>query len=592
MRPSSLRSYGLNHPPGPAPRPADRSRRFRGLTSVLAFVWIGLATPRFAITAEPRPAAPVLVASARSAAELIEQAERVLTTAGAEQRAVQLRQILTTLDGLNGLDHDRPLGFLVYLNVDVGEKRDPDLVAFIPVLKIEDLQASLGPIDKLKLVPGDNDGWWELRGGRNSIPVRLHNGYAFAAVRKELLADPLPAIADWITPHADFDLAVTLHTAGVPEDAIENVLADVHAQFAREAQRKPSESDGEHRFRLDLQNGLGWLVERGLRDVDHATLGLRLPLDGGRIEVDAELSMSPDTDLARAVAGVAAQTSFFHALHSADMPLAAVTTWTLAGGVQQAAVDAVATLRRDLERRMQQDGTANGPAAPPIRKILDALDASVAGGRFDGSLLFAGDRPGAMLLLAATRIESAQDVAAALEALLPLIAETEAVADLELDAVQVEGIDLHRVTLQAIRKQDEWLYGPDVGLYLGAGRNVMWLAVGGFEREMQIKELLARVPATNGAAPPLLQIDFRLTPWLAAGVGPGGKGPPWMGPARDAFPDGRDRVHLELTTGRDGLHLQAALDEGYIRLLGAAWRAKQRGAASIPAPNLAAPKKP
>jgi hypothetical protein len=152
------------------------------------------------------------------------------------------------------------------------------------------------------------------------------------------------------------------------------------------------------------------------------------------------------------------------------------------------------------------------------------------------------------------------------------------------------GLDLHRLTFKSIRRQDEWLYGPDLGLYLGAGRNSLCLAVGGYDREAQLQELLGRSAAATGTAtPPVLRLDLRLVPWLAAEAGPNGKQPPWLNLAREAFAEGGDRMQIELTAGRNDLRLRGMLEAGYIRLLGAAWRAKQRSGSEGAPSNLAAP---
>jgi hypothetical protein len=132
-----------------------------------------------------------------------------------------------------------------------------------------------------------------------------------------------------------------------------------------------------------------------------------------------------------------------------------------------------------------------------------------------------------------------------------------------------------------------------VGLYLGAGRDALWLALGGIERETQLKELLTpRSTAGTGEPPALLRVDLRLAPWLASHAADSGKGPAWLKLARDAFADGGDRMHVALTAGRDGLRLQGTLEEGYIRLLGAAWRARQGRSSGPPPGNLAAPVRP
>ncbi|MBL8848263.1 MAG: hypothetical protein JNG89_01205, partial [Planctomycetaceae bacterium] len=115
----------------------------------------------------------------------------------------------------------------------------------------------------------------------------------------------------------------------------------------------------------------------------------------------------------------------------------------------------------------------------------------------------------------------------------------------------------------------------------------------GFEREDQIRNLLAAVPdPTDAVTPPLLRVDLRLGPWLTVDPADMSKGPRWLNLARDAFAAGGDRLQLELTAQRGELRLHGTLEEGYIRLLGAAWRAKHNQSTSPPSRNLAAPVQP
>lgn len=555
------------------------------------FAWqavfaIVLATVQLAVADSP----PALVLTARSADSLIDNAQRLLETAGVPEREAQLRQVLTFVNNLNGLDHERTLGVLVYLSAD--HPREPELIVCLPVRSLDDLFASLAPIPNLTLTRDADPDSWVLRGGDKSLFIRMQDGYAFVAQHRERLSAPLPALGELTEPQATDDLAVTLNTAGIPRALVDKALNDLHAQGRRDAERKSSESDAEFGLRSRLQADVVWVIEHALREMDHATIGIRWPRDVGRLELAATVRIPPQTELARAVSAVSADGTQFQSIIAADAPFAAATTWTLSGETRQLAADAVAQLRRNIERRMQQDGSINGPAAQPIRQILDVMTATVDGGQVDGGVVFQGDKPGAMLLLAGTRIANAADMASALETLLPLIAESEAVADLELNAVEAGGVSLHRVTLQEIRKQDEWLYGPDVGLYLGAGRDAVWLALGGFDREARLQELLAREPVAARTAPPLLQLDARLSPWLEAGVAVEGKRPHWLGIASAALAGGRDQVHVEVIAAEDGLHLNATLDEAYIRVLTAVWRAKHQPADAAAPRKFAAPKRP
>jgi hypothetical protein len=537
---------------------------------------------------EIRPAIPSLVVSASGFDRLTGDGLRLLQLAGATNRAEQLQGAIVLVGSSRGVDRDRPLGVFVYLSPEA--KRDPQLVAFLPVSKMEDLQQSLASFKRITLAPLESPGWWEIRAGQTTIPIRHSDGYAFVALRKELLSDPLPSVDEWSRAHANYDLAATVQRAGIPQAVIDRALADLHEQAERDAQKLPEESDSDHEFRSRVVRSLNGLVERTLQEFDRTTVGMTVSHDTGELTVDAIISATAGSDLAGMISGLAGDSSQFNSLVGDDVPLGVTANWKLSGDGQQLATDLVARLRRDIERRMEEDGTSTGPAAEPIRQILDALAATVADGRIDGGVQFRGERPGAMLLLAEMRLSDAPQVAESLKSLLPLIGETPSIADVEMNAVRVDGIDLHRLTFEAIRRQDEWLYGPDLGLYLGSGRGALWLAVGGYDRETELQELLDEPAAADVAGtPPVLRVDLRLAPWLLAETGPNGKRAPWLDLAWNSFAEGGDQLQIELTAARNELRLRGTLEAGYIRLLGAAWRAKQRQGSDGAPPNLAAP---
>ena len=542
-----------------------------------------------------RSTTPVAVISARDVDRLTGATEYLLTAAGATSRADQLRGALTLLNGFNGLAHDRPLGLLACLPVGDDEDRrvQPDFIGFLPVDSMEDLQQSLSVIQRISLTPQDDAGMWELTAGRTTLSIRIEGGYAFVARHADLLADPLPDVAALTSPHAAYDLALSILPGGAPDQLRQRAIAGALRNLQRDAERDRPSDPGERELHSRIVTAAGWLIERSLRDVEHTTVGLRMKPDDQRIEFDVTTGITDDTPLSEAIAQLPAAQSQFRQLPDRDSPLAVSATGTLSGEVHEFMNDAVDRLRRNVERRMEQDGTANGPAAAPIRQMLDALTKTVADGRMDACILFGGEQPGSMLMLAAARLEQADATASALEDFLLLIAETPAVADLELNVVQVDGVNLHRLTLQDLRRQDEWLYGADVGLYLGAGRDSLWLALGGFEREPQIESLLQRPqPDADEGPPTVAELNVRLKPWVTLDGERAGNAPRWLKLAQEAFADGGDWLHVDLTAVGNELRLQGSLEEGYIRFARSLWRARQQRSNSVPAPNLAAPRQP
>lgn len=560
--------------------------------AIALVVMLGFARSRASADERAGTASPVAVVSARSFEELAAGAEDVLTVAGATRPASRLEDLLRFVGGFQGFDRDRPLGVLVFLPPEfkTDQELEPDFIGFLPIDSMQELQRSLAAFQRITLTPRGDAGMWELNAGMTRIPVRLEGGYAFVALREELLADPLPDVAELTSTHAGYDIAASLLRDGVSDKLRERAIADVLRNLRRDAERdRPSDPD-ERAMHDRVVMALEWLLERSLRDVEHARVGLRFLPDDRRIDYDVTAAVEAETPLFEAMSQMPAGDSLFRQLPDREAPLAVSAAGRLSGETHEFVIDTVALLRRDVERRMDEDGTANGPAAAPIRQMLDALTATVAAGQIDGCLVFDGDQPGAMSMLAAVRLEQAGLTAKAIEDFLLLVAETPAVADLELNVVEAEGVKLHRLTLQELRKQDEWLYGPDVGLYVGAGRDALWLALGGFEREEQIKALLERSRVVaDSEAPSLVKLNIRMKPWVNLDDERSDNSPRWLKLAQAAFADGGDWLRIDLAVVGNELRLQGTIEEGYIRFAGAASRARGRRSKPGKSPNLAAP---
>lgn len=535
---------------------------------------------------EPGRPTPSAVIVARSAARLLDGFNTLLHSAGAPERAVRIRAFLEALNGLNGIDHHRPLGILLYLSEVEG--KDPDYLLFFPVISMEELRRSLDGAGRIALAARDEPDWWELRAGETTIPIRVRNGSAFAALRRELLSGPLPDVEEWTTPLLSYDVALSIHAEGIPPSLLERAVESVHRDAERDRERRPEESAIAHELRSRVSHGVEWLLERTLRDLERLTAGVRLSREGQGVECELRLAAAPASPLAELLTGSAGTPSQFVPQYDPQAALAVSFAWNLPDEARRLAASAAGHLRRQIERSMRQDGSHDGPAAAPIATILDALDATVNDGRLDGLILFHGERPGGMSLLTAWRLARAPDVDQALSTILPLIAQTPAVSEIEMHAVRAEALALHRVTPAEVRPQDQWLYGPQASLYLGAGRDALWLALGEPRAAGTLHRLVGS-DAQTPSAPALLRVDLRFARWLHGESGRSQNEARWIDHARQAFAGGGDRLHLELTAGPAELRLQGTVEEGYIRLLGALWRARRSATSDVPPSTLSSP---
>ena len=531
------------------------------------------AAPAFAGESQDDVDNPTFVICTRSVDALIQRAEHVLTLAGAEDRIDRMREIITFLNDLDGVDRKQPVGLFVYVPPPGAE---PEVVGFIPVARLDNLRQTVTRIDGLNVSPGDADDEWILQSGEKTLHVRIADDYAYVAQNRSRLAGTLPDVVEHTRDLTDqYDAAVSFRRSGLPPIYSAAVMAKLHQDAASDLLRKEHESDSEYRLRKRASESLMWLVEQVVTSSERATIGLSLAGEDQTIKLDAILQATEQSELARLLGSLAGEESGPAIADDDAVGLQVDTSLTLTGEGRDVLSEVVRQLRAEVDRDLGKDPSARAVLEQPLSVILDSLEGTVEAGRFQGALRIMGDAPGQMVMLAGIRIEQADDVGEALREFLPFLAHSEDVRRIDLDAGSAADVDFHRIVHKQVRKQDRFLYGPEPGLYLGAGRGALWLALGGSETPHVLRRAVTDAvehqtrPATAGPLP-LLMVDIRMTPWIEfIRSGTGNREKAFAAAAQAAFADThRDRLHAELTAREGELRLSVRMDEAYLRMLG------------------------
>jgi hypothetical protein len=253
----------------------------------------------------------------------------------------------------------------------------------------------------------------------------------------------------------------------------------------------------------------------------------------------------------------------------------------LSPDAQAIAADLIDQARTQIGQGLKVDLKDPASEQLPVRKLIDAIDGTVQNGRIDGMVQFLGDPPAKMVMVAALGMAHADDVALALEQLLPLVGLSPEVRKLEMNFAQAGGVSFHRITGQKVRMQDEQLYGADLALYVGAGRDALWVALGGAQTPELLEDVMTAAVdggSNDASRVPLLHAAVHLTNWIGVvGDGTGAEAQRFIEAARTAFSDPeQDGLAVELGPTDQGLRFHAKVDEGYIRLLGLALAARMR----------------
>ncbi len=558
-----------------AAAPASLSRR-AGLALMLLGALVSTATAR-SLAADR---APVVVFSAASVDRFLAEVDYVFQSADQQEPVDKIHGFLLNLNNLKGIDRGRPIGAMLYVPTNGG--KDPDVIGFIPISSISDLQSTLRISNQVSLETGSAADRWELRGGENTLHLRLVGDYGFVAKQADLLDGTLPDVAALTSDLAKrYDASIEVSRQGVPPEVLEQVLSRAQADLGRDAERKPGENEAQFKLRTRLAEMAQSVAKQVLADAGGLTVGLNVSQEDREAEVEAVFHTTPRSDLSQLLAGLATSKSQFAVNADAAPPLAITTSWSLSPDARAIAADLIDQARTQIGQALKVDLKDPASEQLPVRKLVDAIDGTVQNGRIDGMVQFVGEPPGKMVMVAALGMAHADDVAAALEQLLPLVGLSPEVRKLEMNFAKAGGVSFHRITGQKVRMQDEQLYGSDLALYVGAGRDALWVALGGAQAPEVLEE--AMTAEGHGAGDdarrvPLLHAAVHLTNWIGVvGDGSGAEAQRFIDAARKAFSDPeQDALAVELGPTDEGLRLHVQVDEGYIRLLGLALAARMR----------------
>ena len=109
------------------------------------------------------------------------------------------------------------------------------------------------------------------------------------------------------------------------------------------------------------------------------------------------------------------------------------------------------------------------------------------------------------------------------------------------------------------------VYGESSSLYMGAGKSVLWFAVGGEEAVVELKHAIDQVaePVRNPTQALPFQFVVNVSEWLEI-VDPLKRATL----SRQALTDGKDSVRFDIQGIQDGMRLRLRFDEGFTKLIG------------------------
>jgi hypothetical protein len=492
--------------------------------------------------------------------------------------------LLLAGDYLQGLNLEQPIGVL--LTMQGGE---PSGLGFLPITDFEAVKDQIA--QSAGELRDDGDGVWELQLQR-SLYLKQKEGWLFfsnsAANLARLPADPVKLLDGLDT---QYEIAVQVRVQNIPGELRELALSEMRASFERGLADQAANALGDltpEQRQLQEAQGRQMLESfaKSVEQMDHVTLGWGVDREAGTIFLDLGLVPTANSELSAQVKAYQETKSAFAGILPADAAMTAQLTMTL--GPQEIA-QALATLevarKAAMEQIAQDQELPNDDTREAARSILNGLiDLFVATfkeGKLDtatGLIL----QPQAVQLVAGARVADGRAVEAQAQKLLELARKLD--DNSNLDAIQLNAdkhrdFNLHTLNLPIPENESDArrVLGDKISVALATGDKALYLVVGPNSLE-GVKGLIDRAAETGEVVAVPAKLHMSMVPLIEFALAMEQR------PSLETFTKAlkqksdKDGAAILIRTSEKGFQYRIEVEEGVLRLIGAAQRIQNDGA--------------
>jgi len=455
---------------------------------------------------DPRPVAVLSIASYD---ELKADVALIGALTDNPQLATGLEVILklaTKNRGLEGLDKARPLGAVAITH---GGR-----IGGYVCLPVTDFQQLL---ETAKIVGAKVDeadeGIYRVKTRRKPLFVKEQSGWAVLSEERAVLdvvpADPGKVLAE---VGREYDLAVRLHAANVPEKHRRELVDKIKRDAERDMQRRPDESAEEHALRKQVTEELLSTVLALVEEVEQVTLGFSLDHDTQQAALEVSITGAEGSQVAKAAARLTQTTSDFAGFLLPEATLAG--HWS--GQMPAQKADLLVTVIEAVRKQAMRDIEKEDKSAEEIRvakqlagDLFDLVAETAGSGRVDGGMAVVLKSQTATLA-AGTYIADGdrldkitRQVARIAEAENPKVKEL-----VKLDADRHQEIRFHTVTIPVPPDADDRekvvsLVGESLEVVIGVGEDSAYLGAGRDALATLKRAIVASAKEASRKVPPV-----------------------------------------------------------------------------------------
>lgn len=475
---------------------------------------------------------PIAVINVASFERLLESGDLLFEAADRPELSESLSGVLGRVNDLKGLDRNRSMGLLIFLDGII-----PSVVAFVPVEKVEDLVETAGKATMTVSELRPNQ--YALKGSRdtqNRLFARVQGGYAFIGNTEDGLKKIYPDPKQLTSRLSrDYDIAASLNFRAVPQASRELLMSFFKTTADIANQRRDDEAEGAWKFRKaqseNQMDGLQQLLTQG----EEFTIGWRLDPVSKEGTLEFLVVATAGSDYAFALNQLKSMRSMFANMVAAPAPATISMTSHIdkQGKIffSKIVKIAEAELLGENDAPTQNDkkkAKAAGTALPqrkqragddhPIRIIASVLQATIDSEKIDAAVQIQGAAPGPYALVAGLRVSDGDRLATAAADLLNRYSEKNDLVEIELNAAAHRGVRFHKLSAKKADANVQRFVGGPAIAHIGCAGNTLWFCVGGVDAFDQLKKSmdLQASPTSDSTTSLPIYASFDIATWVTA----------------------------------------------------------------------------
>lgn len=428
---------------------------------------------------------PFVYAMAASANRLKDEATYMFDVAGMPDAVDGILEALdNNVNGLAGLDWDRPAGMMVYLNSVFPPSFE--FVSFLPISTEEEFQSMMEIGTQIMRAEPNEPGRYELITPRRNIQIRIENNYAFIQM-PIMEPDPtfdrdLPSPATMVAGLANqFDIGITLDVEAVPK-ATRSLLTNVlTSTLSTQMQQRDEEADSTYELRRSWMQADIDAYKIAFEECQKMSFGVNVDSDNRSANIDFVMDVKDGGQLLEEILASSTKPSYFSPLLADDAPVSLSWSGLMAERDRERYSNALEALKGEVSRVIEEnDELGNVPSnGSPLFQALDALKVTAQEGYLDMFGQFYNDSDGKLALVGAVRILDGEDVASGLADVLRRLQSEIDFGELTIGANEHNGVTFHRLIIEDADAGAVEIFGKGAGVIVGADSRNLWICAGG-----------------------------------------------------------------------------------------------------------------